>query len=53
MEPHPDYNEERLDALDHIRQRFLGHAEDGDETAASILRAVEGMIAEVEEWILR
>jgi hypothetical protein len=48
---HPDYDEESLDLLRSIRERFLDLAEARDESAAAIVRAVESMIAEVEEWL--
>jgi hypothetical protein len=51
MEQHPEYGEERLDTLQSIRAAFLDLAEAGDEAAAGIVRAVDAMIAEVEEWI--
>lgn len=51
MEQHLEYDEERLDTLQSIRAAFLDLAEAGDEGAAGIVRAVDAMIAEVEEWI--
>jgi hypothetical protein len=51
MEQHPEYDEDRLEALQSIRAAFLDAAEAGDEGAAGIVRAVDAMIAEVEEWI--
>jgi hypothetical protein len=51
VDNHPEYDEERLDALQGIRAAFLFLAEAGDEGAAGIVRAVDAMIAEVEEWI--
>jgi hypothetical protein len=47
----PPYDEERLDALNAIRVRFIELAEAGDESAARIVRAVDSMIAEVEKWL--
>jgi hypothetical protein len=51
MKQHPEYDEERLDTLQSIRAAFLDLAEAGDEGAAGVVRAVDAMIAEVEEWI--
>jgi hypothetical protein len=51
MEQHLEYDEERLDLLHSIRDRFIDMAEAGDESAMAILRAVDGMITEVEEWL--
>ena len=51
MEPTPEYDQERLDLLQGIRARFLEQAAAGDDGAMRIVRAVEGMIAEVEAWL--
>jgi hypothetical protein len=51
VDRHSEYDEERLETLASIRAAFLDFADAGDEGAARIVRAVEGMMAEVEEWI--
>jgi hypothetical protein len=47
----PPYDEERLATLKAIRARFIDLAQAGDESAARIVRAVDSMIAEVENWL--
>ena len=46
MKQHPEYDEERLDLLHSIRARFIELAGAGDDSATTILRALEAMITE-------